>query len=177
MSKNKPQLSALVASSQIPPQQKNQAKKKTKKKRFDVQVGDVVAYHTVNMHYFGTAGIVTDVLDEDRVVARPLALPDADYSENQIVLLRYKPTGTVKGGGGRRQDYCMFITDVISVREVAKEPKSPKERRVIDNHDALIEHLASDSKEKVVVVLPPAESAAVDAIADDLDEIADRQQA
>jgi hypothetical protein len=136
------------------------SKKKKRPPRHRVSVGDMVMFYTPNQHMTGVLGEVTDVLRNQRVVAKCLAPNDTDYEDQYVVLRTRKPEG-VGSNGEEKHFYACYVTKVI-VRAQPKPPKEPKKllpAKVIETTEELLDHLHSDSKEKVVVQLQDQEQA------------------
>lgn len=131
-----------------------QSPKKKKPKRHRVNVGDMVMMYTPSQHTTGVLGEVTHLLDKKRVVVKCMAPNDSDFTGHHIVLETAKPTGKAPNGEERHY-YASYITRV-AVRVKPKPPKQPKvvlPPKVIESQEELLEHLRSDSREKVVLQL------------------------
>lgn len=138
----------------------NATKKKKasdKKKRHDIGVGDLVMFHTLETHMFGTLGEVTHVLSKDQVVARCLSPSNTSFSDSDmhIVLHTFEPKGHTKGGD-EKSYFTNYVTRVIHQAQPKpvkpKQPRPVTPPRVIESADELIEHLAKgDSKERIII--------------------------
>lgn len=133
-------------------------KKKTKKtKRHRVDVGDMVMFYTPNTHMYGTLGRITNVLDDKHVVVKCLAPNDEDYGNQLVVLRTSEPQGQTPNGEDKWR-YSCYITKVVVRVAAAPPPKSKKPKqvlpaKVIETQQELLEHLESDSRQKVVLQL------------------------
>lgn len=135
-----------------------QPKAKKKPKRHQVNVGDLVTCYTPAVHIHGILGEIIAVLDKNRVVAKCLAPNDPDFEDQMVVLLTAKPTGHT-AGGEEKHFYANYITKV-AVRAGPKPKKKKKKvlpAKVIETQSELLEHLRSESDEKVVLHLAPEE--------------------
>lgn len=135
-------------------------KKKKKAKRHNVNVGDMVMFYAPNTYQYGMLGEITHVLSNQRVVALCLAPQDEDYENQYIVLETAKPLGT-RPSGEERWRYTNHITKVV-VRATPLPPKPPKKiipPKVIETQEELLEHLRSESTDKVVLQIAPEENA------------------
>lgn len=134
-------------------------KKKTKRHR--VGIGDMVRFYTPQIHAYGMIGEVNHVISNKRVVVKCLAPGDTDYEGSWLVLETSKPSGDLPNGTPR-QHYASYITKVI-VRAKPKPPKEPKTilpAKVIETQAELLEHLHSESNEKVLLQLATEEHSA-----------------
>lgn len=134
-------------------------KKKQKDKRHRVNTGDIVYFHSPNPHCSGTIGEIIQVLDRKRVIAKAVAPGDEDFIGTEVVLHTAQPKGTLPSGSPTHF-YRHYITRVAFRAKpkppspVKKKPKILSEATVITSQDQLLEHLRSDSKDKVVLQIP-----------------------
>lgn len=135
--------------------------KKVKNKRHRLGVGDMIQYHSPNVHMTGVIGEVKAVLDKKRVVVKCVGIGDEDWSRTWAVVETRMPEGQTPDGDDWAR-YAFYVERVL-YRAKPKPPKEPKKvipAKVIETQADLIDHLRSKSDEKVVVH-PTATGAAV----------------
>lgn len=136
-------------------------KKSAKNKRHVVGIGDLVMFHTMETHMFGTLGKVIAVVNDDLVVVKCLSPGNRSFSEAgmTVSLFTYEPKGTTKDGDNKSY-FSNYITEIVHRVDPKpvkpKKPKVVKPPRVIQTPDELIEHLAAGDHKERIIIAPTA---------------------
>jgi len=105
-------------SGQVKQQQVVNTTKKWKKRAFRVDPGDVVHFHTNNIHMLGAVGTVVGYISEHEVLVRTFGGTDSDYQPMYISLYDRIPNEhyvdqTGKSIGSMLFHYGNYITKIV----------------------------------------------------------------
>lgn len=111
---------------------KNNSTDKWIGKKFTVEPGDIVKFHTPNQHMFGGMGTVIGYIGKNTVLVRTMGGLDSDYPSQVIEVRNQRANDNYQNaGGGNNRFQAHYMNYLTGVAWRVKGPKPKKSRKPV----------------------------------------------